>query len=147
MAWPQCRSSISYLCVGVNWRRSGASVGQCRRQCYGCGTVFEPSRSRGRRHLKRTWSAGVRVGVTRERRAIPHERGSREGWGRARGARGRERLRVRRSAPREGARYYYLGSGSGSCYSQRHYVCHYLGVCGSDRDAATDAFFLSMCQT
>ena len=39
------------------------------------------------------WSAGVRVGVTRERRAIPHERGTREGWGRARGARGPERLR------------------------------------------------------
>ena len=28
----------------------------------------------------------------RERRAITHDRGSREGWGRARGARGRERL-------------------------------------------------------
>ena len=27
MARLQCRSSISYLCVGVNWRRSGASVG------------------------------------------------------------------------------------------------------------------------
>ena len=71
-------------------------MGKCRRQCYGCGTVFEPSRSRGRRHLKRSWSAGVRVGVTRESRAIPHERGSREGWGRVRGARGRERLRRRR---------------------------------------------------
>ena len=27
VARSQCRSSISYLCVGVNWRRSGASVG------------------------------------------------------------------------------------------------------------------------
>ena len=54
---------------------------------------YKPSRSRCRRHLKRTWSAGVWVGVTRERRAIPHEMGSREGWGRARSARGRERLR------------------------------------------------------
>ena len=32
VARSQCWSSISYLCVGVNWRRSGASVGQCRRQ-------------------------------------------------------------------------------------------------------------------
>ena len=67
-------------------------MGQCRRQCYGCGTVFEPSRSRSRRHLKRTWSAGVRVGVTRERRAITHGKDSHQGWGRVRGARGRERF-------------------------------------------------------
>ena len=45
--------------------------------------------------MKRTWSAGVRVGFTRGCRAIPHERGSREGWDRARGARGREGLRRR----------------------------------------------------
>ena len=91
MARSKCRPSISYLCVGVNW--SGASVVQCRRQWYECGTVFEPSRSRGRLYLKRTWLAGVRVGVTRERRAISHGRGSHQGWGRARGTRGRERLR------------------------------------------------------
>ena len=54
---------------------------------------------------------------------------------------------LRRSAPWEGARYYYLGSGSGSCYSQRNYVCHYLGVCGSDHDGAIDAFFLSTSRT
>ena len=42
--------------------------------------------------MKRTWSAGIRV-VTRGRRAIPHGWGSREGWGRARCARGRQRLR------------------------------------------------------
>ena len=53
---------------------------------------------------------------------------------------------LRRSAPREGARYYFLGSGNENCYSQRRYVCHYLGVCGSDRDGATDAFFLSTSQ-
>ena len=66
MEWSQGRSSISYLCVG------------------------EPSRSRGRWHLERTWSAGV--GVTRERGAILHGRGGHQGRGRARGARGRERL-------------------------------------------------------
>ena len=27
VARSQCRSSVSYLCVGLNWRRSGASVG------------------------------------------------------------------------------------------------------------------------
>ena len=43
--------------------------------------------------MKRTWPAGVWVRVTRERRAITHDRGGRKGWGRARGARGRERLR------------------------------------------------------
>ena len=40
-----------------------------------------------------TYLVGGRLGVTRERRAITHDRGGREGWGRARGARGRERLR------------------------------------------------------
>ena len=55
--------------------------------------MFEPSWSRGRLYLKRTWLAGIRVVVTRERRAISHGRGSYQGWGRARGARGRERLR------------------------------------------------------
>ena len=90
MARSQCRSSINYLCVGVNW--IGTSVVQCRRQWYGCGTVFEPSRSRGRLYLKRTWLAGVWVGVTRERRAISHGRGSHQGWTRARGARERRRL-------------------------------------------------------
>ena len=90
MVRSQCRSSISYLCVGVNW--IGVSVVECRRQWCGCGTVFEPSRSRGRLYLKRTWLAGVRVCVTRERRAISHGRGSHQGWARARGARGRRRL-------------------------------------------------------
>ena len=77
MARSQCRSSISHLCVGVNWIE--ASMVYCRRQWYGCGTVFEPSRSRGRLYLKRTWLAGVWVGVTRERRAISHGRGSHQG--------------------------------------------------------------------
>ena len=37
-------------------------------------------------------STGVGVGVTRERGAISRGRGGHQGWGRARGARGRERL-------------------------------------------------------
>ena len=45
------------------------------------------------RHLKCTRSAGVLVGVTRVRRAVPHMRGSRKSRGGARGARGREGLR------------------------------------------------------
>ena len=43
-------------------------------------------------YLKRSWLAGVWVGVTRERRAIAHGRGSHRGWGRARGARERGTL-------------------------------------------------------
>ena len=88
MARSQYMSSISYLCVGVDW--IGASVVWCRRQCYACYTVFELSRSMGRLYLKCTWLASVRVGITCERGAITHGRGSNQGW--ARDARGRGRL-------------------------------------------------------
>ena len=57
MARSHCWSSVSYLCVGVDW--IGASVVLCRRQCHGCYAVFGPSRSRGRLYLKCTWLASV----------------------------------------------------------------------------------------
>ena len=88
MARSQCMSSTSYLCVGVDW--IGASVEWCRRQCYACYTVFEPSRSMSRLYLKCTWLASVRVDITCERGAITHGSGSNQGW--ARGARRRGRL-------------------------------------------------------
>ena len=72
----QCWVSISYLCVGVNW--GGVSVMWCRRQWYELGTVFGPSRGRRKLYLERAWVTSVRVGVTRERRAISHG-GSRRG--------------------------------------------------------------------
>ena len=44
----------------------------------------------GRLYLKCTWLASARVGITCERGAITHGRGSNQGW--ARGVRGRGRL-------------------------------------------------------
>ena len=42
--------------------------------------------------------------------------------------------------------FHYFGSGSGSCYFQKRYACHYLGVSGWGYDAATSACFLSTIQ-
>ena len=90
MARSQCWASICYLCVGVNW--GGVSVMWCRRQWYGLGTVFGPSRGSVRLYQECTWLASIRVVVARVRRAITHGRCSRGGWAGVWGARRRRRL-------------------------------------------------------
>ena len=66
MARSQGWASICYLCVGVNW--GGVSVMWCRTQWY----ASLSARGRRRLYLECTWVPSVRVGVTRERRAISH---------------------------------------------------------------------------
>ena len=77
MARSQCRSSMRYLCVGVNWR--WVSVMWCRRQWHGLSTVFGPSRVRVRLYYECTRLASIRVGVVRVSRAISHGRRRRGG--------------------------------------------------------------------
>ena len=74
MARSQSWASICYLCVGVNW--GGVSVMWCRRQWYGLGTVFGPSRGSVRLYQEYTGLAIIWV-VTRKCRAIAHGRCSR----------------------------------------------------------------------
>ena len=90
MARSQCRASMCYLCVGVNWR--WVSVMWCRRQWHGLSAVFGPSRGRVRLHYECTWLASIRVGVVRVSRAITYGRCSRGGWAGLWGARGCRRL-------------------------------------------------------
>ena len=85
MSRSQCRASMRYLCVGVNWR--WVSVMWCRRQWHGLSTVFGPSRVRVRFYYECTRLASIRVGVVRVSRAISHGRRRRGGWDRVLGAR------------------------------------------------------------
>ena len=85
MARSQCRASMRYLCVGVNWR--WVSVMWCRRQWHGLSTVFGPSRVRVRLYYECTRLASIRVGVVRVSRAISHGRRPRGGWDGVLGAR------------------------------------------------------------
>ena len=65
---------------------------RCRRQWYGLGIVFGPSRGSVRLYHECTWLASIRVVVARVRRAITHGRCSRGGWAGVWGARRRRRL-------------------------------------------------------
>ena len=82
MARSQCRASMCYLCVGVNWR--WVSVMWCRRQWHGLSTVFRPSRGRVRLHYECTWCEPIRSRRSPGAWMRPQERKSPEG---VRGAR------------------------------------------------------------